>query len=226
MSLSLPGDPVRADLHSHTHYSRDSILSPRGLVEQCRRRGITCIAVTDHDTVRGGLAVQQLADFCVIVGEEVRTAEGEILGLFLLADIPRGLSAAETIDRIESQGGIAGVPHPFDRFRSSLRHDVLNRLVGRVRFLEALNARIVFPSHNKMALEFAQKHDLPISAASDAHSRREVGRCYVEMPPFASSSDFVDSLRLGRLVGRPSSPLVHIMSRYATLRHRLGWRPA
>lgn len=217
---------LRADLHNHTHFSPDSILSPKELVRRCRERGVTCIAVTDHNTVRGGLAVSELSDdLTVIVGEEVRTADGEILGLFLEKDIPRDLSAAETIDRIRDQGGVVGVPHPFDQLRSALKYERMLELVDRIDFIEALNARIVFPSHNQQALEFARKHGKPVSAASDAHSPREIGRCYVEMPAFTGRDGFLASLAQGTLAGRLSSPLIHMVSRYAKLRHALGWDP-
>mgnify|MGYP001562825069 CR=1 FL=1 len=216
---------LRADLHNHTYFSPDSILSPRQAVDRCRRAGINCIAITDHNTVRGGLAVREIADFLVIVGEEVRSAEGEIIGLFLNEDIPKGRPAAETIERIRAQGGIVGVPHPFDRLRSALRHDLMEELAGQIDFIEVLNSRIVFRSHNKLAAEFARKHGLAASAGSDAHSAREVGRSYVEMRDFDGPADFLASLREGRLAGRLSSPLIHIVSRYATIRHRLGWDP-
>ena len=112
---------IRADLHNHTYFSPDSILSPKQVVDRVHRAGLDCIAITDHNTIRGGLAVREIADgFQVIVGEEVRTADGEVLGLFLSEDIPRGLTAAETVARIKAQGGIAGVPHPFDHLRSAL----------------------------------------------------------------------------------------------------------
>lgn len=217
---------IRADLHNHTYYSPDSILSPKQAAERVRRLGLDCVAITDHDTVRGGLALREIADgFQVIVGEEVRSADGEILGLFLETDIPRGLTARETMARIKEQGGIVGLPHPFDSLRSGLDQAVMEELIGEIDFIEALNSRIVFGVHNKRALEFARRHGKPVSAASDAHCARELGRSYVEMPPFTGRDDFLASLRQGRLVGRLSSPLIHLVSRYATFRHKLGWNP-
>ena len=216
---------IRADLHNHTYFSPDSILSPQQVVERVHRTGLDCIAITDHNTVRGGLAVRDIADFQVIVGEEVRTADGEVLGLFLTEDIPRGLPAGETIALIKAQGGIVGVPHPFDNLRSALNTAAMEALIDQIDFIEALNSRIVFGVHNKLAMEFARRHNKPTSAASDAHSPREVGRSYVELPPFTGPGDFLQSLRQGRLAGRLSSPLIHMLSRYATLRHALGWNP-
>jgi predicted metal-dependent phosphoesterase TrpH len=217
---------VRADLHNHSHFSPDSILSPRDIVRRARSVGLTHIAVTDHNTVRGGLEARELADGVeVIIGEEVRSSEGEILGLFIEKDIPRGLSGAETIARIKEQGGIVGIPHPFDHLRLALREDAILANIQEIDFLEVLNSRIVFPSHNKRAEEFARRHGLPPSAASDAHSPREVGRSYVDMPAFNGPENFLESLRSGVVRGRLSSPLIHLVSRYARICHRLGLLP-
>ena len=217
---------LRADLHTHTHYSPDSILSPKRFVQECRRWGINCMAVTDHDTIRGALAVRELADFQVIIGEEIRSAGGEVIGLFLAEEVPGGLSPDETIERVKAQGGLVGVPHPFDRLRSALRRKEMVRLREKIDFVEALNARIVFASDNGRARRFAETNGLPMSAGSDSHSPWEVGRAYVEMPEFDGPQGFLAALREGRAVGRLSSPLVHLISRYAILRRKLGWRPA
>jgi predicted metal-dependent phosphoesterase TrpH len=100
----------------------------------------------------------------------VRTAGGEVLGLFLERDVPRGLSARETVGLIKEQGGLVGVPHPFDHLRSELGEAGMLPLIGEIDFIEALNSRVVFAVHNKQALEFARRHGKPVSAASDAHS--------------------------------------------------------
>lgn len=218
---------IRADLHNHTHFSPDSILSPRDMLKRARRRKIDVIAVTDHNTARGGqecakIAAKDFPDVRVIVGEEVKTADGEVLGLFLSEDIPRGLSASETIDRIHAQGGVAGAPHPFDPYRTSLGEAGLNAIVGKLDFMEGLNARIIRPVHNDHACGYAARHGIALSAASDAHSPREVGRCYVEMPDFATPDEFIASLRAGSLRGKLSSPMIHLISRYSTMMRKLG----
>ena len=221
---------IRADLHNHSHFSPDSILTPERLLQRARARRINVIAVTDHDRIDGGQTVRELAledypDVRVIVGEEVRTKGGEVLGLFLVEKVPRGLTAAETVERIHAQGGVAGAPHPYDTLRSGLEPHVLEALAGELDFIEGLNARMVFSGHNDKAVAFAAEHDLPLSAASDAHSPGEVGRAYVRMPDFETPQEFVASLRAGRLAGGLSSPLVHMISRYARIRSAFGWRP-
>ncbi len=221
---------IRADLHNHSYYSPDSVASPEQLLRRAKARGIDVLAVTDHDTTRGGLVAQELAaksfpELRVIVGEEVRTRDGEILGLFLSEEVARGLSADETIARIKAQGAVAGAPHPYDMFRSGLKPDVLERIAPDLDFIEGLNARMVLSSHNKRARQFAEAHGLPTSAASDAHSPQEVGRACIEMPDFGTPTELLESLRKGRLRGRLSSPLIHLWSRYAKVRRLLGWRP-
>lgn len=217
---------VRVDLHNHSHYSPDSILTPKQFVREARRRKVDVVAVTDHNTVRGALAVRELADFPVIIGEEIRSEDGEILGLFLTDEVPKGLSGAETIARVKDQGGLVGIPHPFDSLRSALREEVMLSLFDQIDFIEGLNARMVFSAHNDRARELAAERGLPMSAGSDAHSSWEVGRAWVEMPLFEGPRDFLVALRQGTLAGKLSTPLVHLISRYAYLRRALGWRPA
>ena len=108
---------IKADFHMHTHFSPDSETPPEKLVARCVEVGLSCIAVTDHNTIEGALEVERIAPFMVIVGEEVASSDGEITGLFLKEPVPKGLSPQETARRIKDQGGLVSLPHPFDRFR-------------------------------------------------------------------------------------------------------------
>ena len=106
---------IRLDLHVHTTYSFDSTIEPAGLREICRKRGLDGVAVTDHDSLRGSLEfAAELPDLIIVPGSEIRSAEGEIIGLFLSEDVPPGLTAPETMRRIREQGGLVLMPHPFD----------------------------------------------------------------------------------------------------------------
>lgn len=218
---------LKADLHTHTYFSPDSLTSPEKYVQTCRNRRINCVAVTDHNAIGGALAVQKLASFRVIIGEEVESSEGEIIGLFLQEEVPGGLSAEKTVERIREQGGLVCIPHPFDRLRGTrLAEAALMRILPQVDIIEALNARTTMRADNEHAARFANEHGLAMSAGSDAHLARELGRACVEMPDFEGPREFVQALREGNIVGRLSSPLVHLWSRWAWLRRRLGWRPA
>lgn len=217
---------MRIDLHTHTHFSPDCITSPERFVKACQRKSIDCVAVTDHNTIRGAIAVRDIAPFRVIVGEEIRSAEGEIIGLFLTEEVPPMLGAQETIDRIRAQGGLVSLPHPLDRFRGGVGAAGLARLAPLVDMVEVMNARITLSRDNDEAARLAEEHGLIGVAVSDAHSPWELGRAWMEAPTFDGREEFLDSLQQGTLVGRPSTPLVHLISRYAVLRRKLGWRPA
>lgn len=216
---------LKADLHLHTCASPDSLITPDMLVERAVALGINCLAVTEHNTTEGAIAVQRIAPFKVIAAEEVKTAEGEIIGLFLNETIPAGLSAEETVERIKGQGGLVCLPHPFDRLRREpLRPAARERIRSSIDVVEVLNARVTFKSDNERARRFAEELGAAMSAGSDAHTLNEVGRAYVEMPDFESPAQFLESLRSGTVIGSASSPLVHFFSTWAKLRRRLRRR--
>jgi predicted metal-dependent phosphoesterase TrpH len=173
-----------ADLHTHSRASFDSLASPASLVRTAARHGLTHLAITDHDRIDGALEAREQAaaiapELTVIVGEEVRTADGDLICLFLEEAIPPGLPAEEAVTRARAQGGLVGVPHPFDRFRGSLLRDArMERLAGEVDWIETYNARIAVGKGNQLAAEFAHDHGLPGIAVSDAHSSFEIGVAY------------------------------------------------
>jgi predicted metal-dependent phosphoesterase TrpH len=212
---------MKIDLHVHTTYSGDCLTSFEAIIEVCRRRGLS-VAITDHNRIEGALAFREVAPFPVIVGEEVQTLEGEIIGLFLEEGIPRDLSPEETIARIKEQGGLVYIPHPMDRVRRSvLRREALERITDQVDAIEVFNARVTFPADNEEAQRFAQEHGLPQGGGSDAHTPWEIGRAYVEMEPFNDPQEFLRHLAQGRVVGRLSNPLVHLATTWAKLYRRL-----
>lgn len=181
------------------------------IVQRCLEKGITCIAITDHGTMEGGLLVQKKAPFRVIVGEEVRTREGEIMGLFLKETVPDGLPLLESARRIREQGGIVGVPHAFDPFRGLRKagHN-MQQLLPYLDLLEVFNARSLILNGSGKAKKFCLDHRLPGSAGSDAHTPGEIGAAYVEMEDFSSPSSFLASLAGGSVKGKRSNPLVHL----------------
>ena len=216
---------LKADLHTHTHYSRDSIISPERYVRRCLKLGINCVAVTEHNSIDGALAVQRIAPFKVIVAEEIKTTDGELTGLFLKEPVPPNLSPEETIERVKAQGGLVSLPHPFDRIRREpLRQRARERILPRLDVIEVFNSRTTFRSDNERARRLAEELGLPMGAGSDAHSPWELGTTYVEMPDFEGPDEFLEALRRGRIVGRPANPLVHVISTLAKVRTRLGWR--
>lgn len=182
------------------------------------RRQLGALAITDHNTIAAALALREQAPIPIIVGEEIRTTRGEIIGLFLQEEIPPDLSPAETVRRIREQGGLVYVPHPCDRVRhSALEPEALREIIAQVDIIEVLNARVTLAADNHQAGELARAHHLRMGAGSDAHQGHEIGRAYVEMPPFEDAASFMQSLSQGRVIGRLSSPLVHVGSTWARL---------
>ena len=219
---------LKADFHMHTRYSPDAETSPEELVARCIEVGLDCIAVTDHNTIEGALVVRGIAPFTVIIGEEIKSSEGEITGLFLKETVPRGLQPAETARRIKEQGGLVSIPHPFDRFRRSvISPAALDEVLPYADIVEVFNARNNFESSDRRAYEFAQEHELLTSGVSDAHTTYELGRTYVEMPEFDGTPEgFLAALAEGRIVGRRTSPLIHVVTTLTKVKRRLlgRWR--
>jgi len=211
---------LRADLHIHTCYSMDCSTSLKALFHRCQQRGINCIAITDHGTCAGGLRAREIAPFQIIVGQEVLTQQGEILGFFLERDIPTGLTTRDAIACILEQGGVVGVPHPFDQIaRSSLGPEQIEALLPDIQVVEGFNARSLRPQ--EQVKEFGSRHGLALSAGSDAHSLWEVGNAYIDMPPFSSPQEFVASLTKGTIGGHHTPLWVHGVSAWEHLFLRL-----
>ncbi len=213
------------DLHLHTDASPDSLLSPVELLEACSRRGLAGVAVTDHNTIKGALEVLRLAStgLQVIVGEEVETLQGEVLGLFLREEVPARIDVWETARAIRTQGGLVGVPHPCDSWRHVLSLEWVEELArtGLLDFIEGRNGRVPSQESNRRAEALGRRLALPMTAGSDAHSSREVGACTVLMPAFSGPQEFLAALSQGRLLGRPSPPWCKVGSMVARL-HRYG----
>jgi predicted metal-dependent phosphoesterase TrpH len=195
------------DLHCHTSASFDSLASPKAVVRAAAARGLTHLAITDHDAIDGALAAREIArtdapDLTVLIGQEVKTAEGDLICLFLERSIPTGLAAVDAIAEARSQGGLVGIPHPFDRFRGSLLvDDAMAELTPLVDWVEAHNARIMVGNGNERAALFAKEHGLPGVAVSDAHSVIEIGVAYVALDGHPSTA-------AGLIAALPSAELV------------------
>ncbi len=194
---------VRVDLHSHTMHSGDSTTTPDEVEEAVLACGIDVLCITDHNATRGAMELAERLACRVIVGEEVKTHAGEIIGLFLSERIPGGLQPVEVCERIRSQGGIVYIPHPFDPLRNCLQEPVLVDLVARglVDAIEGRNAKTSLEHLNHKGVEFGRAHELGVGAGSDAHVAEALGAAYVEMPDFDGPQEFLASLRAGHLVG-------------------------
>jgi predicted metal-dependent phosphoesterase TrpH len=212
----------KADLHSHTIYSKDCLTRTEAFLARARAAGLNKIAVTEHNRLDGALAAKRLAPDLVIVGEEIMTTHGEIIGYYLTEEVPRGLSPEETIRRLRDQGAVITIPHPLDSVRrSAMGRDNVLAIIDQVDAVEVLNARCVRQQDNQAAAELAQAHGKLATAGSDAHTLWEIGRCYLEMPPFEDNAPaFLAALKASRPGGEISPFWPHVASTYARWRKR------
>ena len=171
------------DLHCHTRASFDCLSAPKAVVRAAAERGLTHLAITDHDRIDGALEARELApaELTILIGEEVKTRDGDLICVFLTEAIPPGMSVEETILAAREQGALVGIPHPFDQLRGSLlRDDRLMTIGSSVDWVETHNARLMGRGNERAAV-YAGEHALPGVAVSDAHSILEVGVAYTAL---------------------------------------------
>ncbi len=190
-------------MHSHTMWSGDSTTTPDEIAAAVAEAGIDVLCITDHNAIKGAVDLVDRLACRVIVGEELRTHAGEIIGLFLRERIPVGVQPDEAARAIRAQGGIVYIPHPFDPMRHNISESALDALIGGglVDAIEVINAKTSLRSLNERAASIAAAHELAAGAGSDAHVPDAIGAAFVEMPDFDGPDDFIAKLRLGRPVG-------------------------
>ena len=206
----------RIDCHIHTKYSPDGILAIPDVLKVSKQKHLNGTVVTDHNTIEGALELKAKAsnDFIVVIGEEIETAEGEIMGFFLKEQIPPGLLPKETVDRIKMQGGLVGIPHPFCRFRKSRLHfDTLEKIIDKIDIIEVFNSRNIINKDNDKAYQFALENKKAMVVGSDAHLRREYGMSYIEIQPFSTPEEFKSNLLSARMIKRQSALWVHFIAK-------------
>jgi hypothetical protein len=209
---------LRVELHLHTVYSKDSLLPLERMIEHARELGLDRVAVTDHNEIEGALAAQKLAPDLIIVGEEIQTTIGEFLGYFMTEKIPAGLPPEEVLQRLQDQGAVISVAHPFDRRGSKLwQREDLVPFANQLDAVEAFNARCLTMEPNDKASAFADEFGLAKAAGSDAHSAFEMGAATLVLPEFDNAETFRKALRSAEIHGQLSSPHVRLISRHAAL---------
>lgn len=206
---------MKLSFHNHSEYSWDCRTSLSDLERLCEERGIEAITITDHNEIRGAqLAAEQFKSVKVIIGEEINTAEGEVVGIFLTRKINPGLSLEETLSEIHRQNGLAVVVHPFDRLRRHVMNtDALIRHLADIDIIEVYNSRTVFPQDNVKASIFARQHAKPVIAGNDAHTPAEVGLSTVDVPTFTDAKSFLINLQSATLHTRQAPIWVHAITK-------------
>ena len=202
-------DWIVADLHMHTSYSSDCSIPVGDLLDHAEAEGLGAIAVTDHNVFAGAVEAAKLAHgrtLIVIPGEEVKTdTQGEVIGLFLEEEVPRGMSFSDTVAAIREQGGLVYLPHPFDRMHAIPDPATLHRHLPEIDVFEVYNARLLFDGYNDEALRFATKYGLLAGAGSDAHVLPGVGTGALRLRRFDGPEEFLLSLRSAEVLRRPKS---------------------
>ena len=206
----LAGRPwITVDLHMHTNWSHDCGVEAVELLDHAEGEGLGAIAVTDHNVFGGALEALELSrgrGLVVIPGEEVKTdGQGEVIGLFLEREIPRGMSFADTVAAIREQSGLVYIPHPFDRMHAIPDPATLHAHLADIDVFEVYNARLLLDAYNDEALRFARKYNLTMGAGSDAHVLQGVGTGAVRMRRFDGPEEFLISLRYAEILRRPKS---------------------
>jgi predicted metal-dependent phosphoesterase TrpH len=192
----------------HTDHSYDCATDVGALLDHCIAEGFGAIAITDHNEVSGALAARELGrPITVIVGEEVMTSQGEVIGLFLKERVEPGMTMAETVAAIHEQGGLVSMPHPFDRLHTIPDAPTLLAVLDAIDVFEIYNSRLLFESFNDDAQRFAEKYNLLAAAGSDAHVLPGIGTAINRMPAFDGPEEFLLSLRQNEIIRRPRNLL-------------------
>ncbi len=218
---------LKTVFHVHTNYSDDANSSPERLLEDARRAGVGCIAVTDHDTIEGAKRVAALAgrDLKVVVGEEISTSDGHLIGLFLHEPIDPGYTARQTANLIHQQGGLVVAPHPFNRlFGCSLRDNIYD-VIDVIDVVEVCNGQNLLQGPNHRADAFARRHSLPRIAGLDMHHRGHLDACYQLMPRFDGPIDFIPALEQAELRRGRHSLSYFVRAAHVTARSKLHLAP-
>jgi len=211
---------IRADLHVHTTYSKDSLITPKDLVYYAKKRGLNAVAVTDHNQLEGAYKIAKETDFLIIPGMEISSSDGHIVALNVHELIPRGYSAVETVERIHRAGGVAIACHPYVLFKGCLKDKVCATFDA----IEVINARAIpFKRSVRRAQETADRLKLARVAGTDAHYGPQIGYSYTEIEATESDVEAIAKAILnGRCYpkGQPVPPILTLKQQLLRLRRK------
>jgi predicted metal-dependent phosphoesterase TrpH len=196
---------IRIDLHTHSEASKDGGLSPEEYAELLRNEILDVIAITDHNRIDFALGLQKaLGPEYIIVGEEITTQQGDIIGLYLTSVIEPGMTAVNTADAIHAQNGLVYIPHPFEKIRKGLSAETLQEIADKIDIVETNNGRAVGNKNTILAQTWAVKNKAYAAASSDAHGRAGIGHTYTKLQNRPTKSSLLNELNEAIYVhGRP-----------------------
>jgi len=200
---------MKVSFHLHSKYSKDSLLDLEKIAQIAEKNKIDAVILTDHNNLAPEKEIEKIKKIRIIPGEEIKTKEGEIIGIFLKEKIEMGLGIKETIEKIKEQKGLVIVPHPFDSFRKNrLKEKSLFENIDQIEIIEIFNSRNILNSANKKALEFAKKYNKVFIVGSDAHSQFEIAKAIIEIEDFSDQFDFLEKLKKAKFFTKKTSIFV------------------
>lgn len=212
----------KVDLHTHSVASPDGGITADQYARALSTSVLDVVAVTDHNRIDFALDLQQRLGDRVIVGEEIMTTGGEVIGLFLSQRIQPGLSPLETVKQIKDQQGVVYVPHPFETVRKGLHPGVMEELIDYLDIIEICNGRSFRQNRDAQTAVWAKLNRKIGAASSDAHGVRGLGRTYTRVKQLPTADELVDIIAAGTPVtGRPGVRAL-LYPKYHRLRKRVG----
>lgn len=192
----------KVDLHTHSVASRDGGISPDQYAKALETEKLDYIAITDHDRIDFAIGLNKALGDKIIVGQEITTTQGELIGLYLHTVIPAGKTAQETAHLIKDQGGLVYVPHPFETVRSGMQRDVLDTIAELVDIVEIHNGRALSQKHALQAATWAKLHNKPGASSSDAHGYKGLGHSYSILTELPSRGSLTSTIKMTALAHR------------------------
>lgn len=190
---------IKLDLHTHSHASPDGGITADQYATALEDNILDFIAVTDHDSIDEAKRLHESLGERIIVGEEITTLHGEIIGLFLHKVIPPGQSALKTVQAIKEQGGLVYIPHPFETVRKGITQTDLDHIAELVDIVEVYNGRALLQNRGPEATTWARMNGKVAAASSDAHGIKGVGSAYSTIKESPSKNNLIELLRLAHL---------------------------
>jgi predicted metal-dependent phosphoesterase TrpH len=190
----MKGSLHKIDLHTHSIISQDGGITAAQYEKILQSGELDCIAITDHNETSFARIMQKKLGDRIIIGEEIGTKEGEIIGLYLKETIPGGIGIDEAIASIKHQGGLVYIPHPFEKFRKGLQSVTMNRIATDIDIVESFNGRGKFRGKPMFAQQFALKNSIPQAASSDAHGFKGLGQTSSGLSEFPNQKNLTQLL--------------------------------
>lgn len=185
----------KADFHTHSILSEDGGISEKDYEDILEKQIIDYIAITDHNQIDFAIKMNKKLGEKIIVGEEISAREGHVIGLFLKKIIEPYLGIAKTIELIKEQGGFVYIPHPFDVFRNGVGKVNLDLVINNIDIIESFNSKVIIPSFNTKAKNYAFQNNILEATGSDSHSKSALGRTFTQFPGKITKKNILSLLK-------------------------------